>query len=34
VARAPRRQQDFTFRYAPRPYQPRGFQRDYPRWPF
>ena len=34
VVRAPRRQQDFTFRYAPRAYQPRGFQRDYPRWPF
>ncbi len=35
VARAPRRQQDFTFRYAPRPAISRArFQRDYPRWPF
>ena len=36
VARAPRRQQDFTFRYAPAPraYSPRTFNSGYPRWPF
>ena len=36
VARAPRRQQDFTFRYAPAPraYSPRAFNSGYPRWPF
>ena len=35
VARAPRRHQDYTFRYAPAPRAyPRSFNSGYPRWPF